>query len=1735
MRWRLVLTGLLALPALTCVQPPERLTPETEPFDLRISVSRPAEDVVFSDAEPVEIRWSDLGPYDLDGDGRLNDPPDGSTVMIQLDPDPNDPDSGNEIDVLGPFDAVPDDDLYEFDGLDADGEIVEAGVYYVLATMDTGDETLTDASLGTIRVPLAFSEPETDVELNIVDDSTTIAWTADDGGIAGGTVDFGLDPDPVDHTDEGEGEDEDEKYFLKGQPLTDGDFTLSGAVIGSAGIADGTYYLFARIEQPGFDTMYITSPVQITIGAFGPPTLEFVDLDNDVEKIVGDIVIIKWEDDDADDNAKIDLFVVDDVTGDEVQLLNDRLEDADGSQDRYNWNTTGMRPAAYRVKATISDDTSTVEVVADGKIILRSCTDCPLITITSPAADVDGMVMNRIRIRWQDDTPVAGAKVALYYDDDPNPMEAAETGDPEVRITPVDGLPGNLDGTDADSFEWVLRPDDLAQPAVPGGTYWIFGYIGKAQVPVPPSISTHGYSVAAGKVTVDDSPPELEFIGLAGDVDAIVGDTIIIEWEDRDPDDNAKIDLFVVDGVTGVEEQLLNDRLEDADGLQDEFDWDTTGMRPAVYRVKAIISDDTSTVEVVANGKIILRSCADCPLITITSPSGDIDATAVDKIEITWQDDTPAAGAKVALYYDDDPNPMEAADPNETRITLASGLPGNPDGTDYDDFEWDLRPEDLTEPAVPAGEYWIFGYIGKSDVPEPPSTDIDGYSVAAGKVTVGNTPPQLEFTTPGDTDETLIIDDPNDPNSTDLTIKWNSRDADDPITIELFIDLDGNHDNGNERPINTATINADVGPESDEEEWNNPSDGVVDASGAAVPPGEYTLFALVDDGINDPVVVEAEGKIIIQSGPGSQPQITMVEPLVDVSPTVGSPILLSWQDDNTVAGTKIQLRYDDDPIPDQGTETGDNEVNIDALRDANPDGSADQFSWSWHPDPSVNPANILLPAVPEGEYYVFGYIGGADPVNSPSSIDVAAGRILVPNTSPELVFTTPPSGQNLNVPLGAGAVFGFNFRDAEDDVRVKLFLDPDTNHSNGNEVRIDKGNTTLDFDPNDPRGHAYTQNWDGTNFSGQTVETGTYFLYAKLNDDTNPEVTVEAGASRKVNVIGVTALASGTGADVANTGGSGPFTLIDGGADFVGAGVTEGDRVKITGGTGANVGVYSVTAIAANMLTLDEDAGDSGGAGNVVYQVFEKDPPTAAVIVMATPASNQQVSEGDDVSITWADLTATGSETITLVYSTSSTADAGAEVGAAETLIRSGIQAALDGVNDQATWDTSGMAAGTYYIHGKILAGATVKDTSTAKGSVEITGAAITPSLAFSEPAIEKDVVVGGPGVGDNDPPLGIIWQYESGATGNISLFIDRDTINTNGTERLILSNRKQPAAPAGATDSFPPAGVWKLTDLDGVDVPTGKYFMRGVLNVSGSSPVYATAPGRVNIRKTVDSPLILLTAPAADISITTAQSRQVAINWNADDPGGNAEVHLWYSTTANADNDTPRILETATGGPITRLGDVKNASGFELVDRRATFEGIVDPNDQVRVVSGTGAVVGTYTVTEVERTVLTLDADPGDSGDSGDVAYVVADEVLATGSSADVSNAAGLGPFTLTDPAAAFAGVVDPNDQVRVVGGTGTVVGTYTVTLVADQELTLSANAGDSGLAGDVVYVVGHEVLASSGRVAASEGTFTWFINPGDLAVGTYYIHAVIGSGARYINDEDRDTTLGQLTVRAP
>ena len=68
---------------------------------------------------------------------------------------------------------------------------------------------------------------------------------------------------------------------------------------------------------------------------------------------------------------------------------------------------------------------------------------------------------------------------------------------------------------------------------------------------------------------------------------------------------------------------------------------------------------------------------------------------------------------------------------------------------------------------------------------------------------------------------------------------------------------------------------------------------------------------------------------------------------------------------------------------------------------------------------------------------------------------------------------------------------------------AEIGLDPDGNHTTGNEVII--------HEPNLPNPAAFDSfEWTGNDSSGSSIDHGTYYLYATVSDEINPEIIVES-------------------------------------------------------------------------------------------------------------------------------------------------------------------------------------------------------------------------------------------------------------------------------------------------------------------------------------------------------------------------------------------------------------------------------------------------------------------------------------------------------------------------------------------------------------------------------------------------------------------------------------------------
>ncbi|MBK8913272.1 MAG: hypothetical protein IPM64_01500 [Phycisphaerales bacterium] len=112
------------------------------------------------------------------------------------------------------------------------------------------------------------------------------------------------------------------------------------------------------------------------------------------------------------------------------------------------------------------------------------------------------------------------------------------------------------------------------------------------------------------------------------------------------------------------------------------------------------------------------------------------------------------------------------------------------------------------------------------------------------------------------------------------------------------------------------------------------------------------------------------------------PVISLIEPATNVTVTAGQFQTIRWRDDDPIGTSKIRLVIDDDPNPDEGTETGAAELEILADRPASPDGVQDTFS-------------VQIPAsLAPGTYFVFAYVQH-DGATTPDSRSVAPGRFII--------------------------------------------------------------------------------------------------------------------------------------------------------------------------------------------------------------------------------------------------------------------------------------------------------------------------------------------------------------------------------------------------------------------------------------------------------------------------------------------------------------------------------------------------------------------------------------------------------------------------------------------------------------------------------------------------------------------------------------------------------------------
>lgn len=234
--------------------------------------------------------------------------------------------------------------------------------------------------------------------------------------------------------------------------------------------------------------------------------------------------------------------------------------------------------------------------------------------------------------------------------------------------------------------------------------------------------------------------------------------------------------------------------------------------------------------------------------VAVVLPVAATEAPLGTEASIQWADVARTQGTVVRVSAQrQDADHEDVGDPVHL---IGDGTPGSgrdalADGAS-DAYTWDVT-------GVRVGDYVIVVTIEAPDGTTATVRSRDDDLGTSGVFTVTTTlpAPTLTFTAPGSADETVAAGDP-------FTITWTDNGVENADAVLLLgLDSDADHDNGNE-----VVLVRDE-PLSTDDDAGQFVFNHVDENGIAVADGTYTVFALLDDGANDPVTVAATGRLIL--------------------------------------------------------------------------------------------------------------------------------------------------------------------------------------------------------------------------------------------------------------------------------------------------------------------------------------------------------------------------------------------------------------------------------------------------------------------------------------------------------------------------------------------------------------------------------------------------------------------------------------------------------------------------------------------------------------------------------------------------------------------------------------------------------------------------------------------------------------------------------------------------------
>jgi len=211
-----------------------------------------------------------------------------------------------------------------------------------------------------------------------------------------------------------------------------------------------------------------------------------------------------------------------------------------------------------------------------------------------------------------------------------------------------------------------------------------------------------------GASTTNNPPPQMSvtFVLPLTTQNVALGAPATIQWADIAPVSGTFINLKVnrVDPTTREiisELQLIASRDAQADGDNDKFDWDVTGVIVGSYQPVITIQSPTGDSQTTsAPGDFNVTSSLPAPTLTFTNPgASDVTIPNPGSTTITWTDNGVAnPDTRITLQLD--PTPGSPGDERTIAQNIDAGADGNNGSFNFD-------RTDIDGNQVPPGTYTL--------------------------------------------------------------------------------------------------------------------------------------------------------------------------------------------------------------------------------------------------------------------------------------------------------------------------------------------------------------------------------------------------------------------------------------------------------------------------------------------------------------------------------------------------------------------------------------------------------------------------------------------------------------------------------------------------------------------------------------------------------------------------------------------------------------------------------------------------------------------------------------------------------------------------------------------------------------------------------------------------------------------------------------------------------------------